>query len=435
MLGVSDFSFRPAADSPDVERACLRKAAMALLSMGCVYVSGVAGAQQRPVGHESPPMKILLFANTDWYLYNFRRTLAKAIQDAGHEVLLISPDGPYGEKLTALGLRWVPAPMDRRSLNPVAELRFLLWLRKLIVAEDIDLVHGFTIKAAVYGSLAARLAGRRRISAVAGLGFVFISDSLKAKLLRPLVRAMMRVAMGGKLSRVILQNPDDVESLCQSRIVQREQIRLIRGSGVDCARFTHCAKRTPGEPLRVLLAARLLWDKGINEYVEASRILKTEGRDIQFLLAGTPDPGNPAAVPEDTVRAWSEASLIEWLGQVDDMPTLLTTVHMMALPTYGEGLPRSLIEAGACGAALVTTDVPGCREVVTHEVDGLLVPVRDGPELARAVARLDDNQDELERYGQMARRKVHQQFDERIVIAETLAVYDELGAAPVSAQE
>lgn len=372
-------------------------------------------------------MKIVLFANTEWYLWNFRRSLAVALRDAGHDVLLISPDGPYGEKLRALGLRWQPLPMDRRSLNPLREARLLLHLLRLFRRERPALVHGFTIKCAVYGSLAARMVRvPARVNAVAGMGYVFISDSLKARLLRPLVRALLKLALGGRNARLILQNPDDVALFDRAGLVDVSQVRLIPGSGVDCRRFLPDPARVPGERLRVLLPARLLWDKGLAEYVQAARLLHAEGRPIDFLLAGDPDPGNPAAVPEADVREWVGQGLVQWLGHVDDMPALLRSVDIVALPSYREGLPKGLIEAAASGCALVTTDVPGCREVVTHDVDGLLVPVRDGDALAKAIARLQDEPALRARLADAGRRKALEQFDERIVIRKTLAVYDEL---------
>jgi glycosyltransferase involved in cell wall biosynthesis len=375
----------------------------------------------------------MLFANTDWYLYNFRRSLALALRDAGHEVLLVSPPGPYGARLQALGLRWVAAPMERRSLNPLRELALLRWLRQLMQAEQVDLVHGFTIKCAVYGSLAARWAARApgqpaRVNAVAGMGYVFTSNDLKARLLRPVVRALLKLALGGYGARLVLQNPDDVALFQDARLVDATQVRLIAGSGVNCERF---APRVPGAgrvdgPFRVVLPARLLWDKGLQEYAEAARRLKDEGRVICFLLAGDPDPGNPAAVPEATLREWVAQGLLEWLGHVDDMPALLASVDAVVLPSYREGLPRGLIEAAACALPLVTTDVPGCREVVRHEQDGLLVPVKDGAALARAIARLQDDPALRERLGQAARARALAEFDERSVITRTIDVYREL---------
>jgi glycosyltransferase involved in cell wall biosynthesis len=178
--------------------------------------------------------------------------------------------------------------------------------------------------------------------------------------------------------------------------------------------------------MRVLLPARLLWDKGLAEYVAAARTLRSEGRTVEFLLAGDPDPGNPAAVPVSAIHGWVDEGLLQWLGHVDDMPELFRTVDVVALPSYREGLPKGLIEAGACGCALVTTDVPGCREVVADGVDGLRVPVRNANALAEAIARLDDDRALRARLGAAAREKALAKFDERIVIEQTMAVYREL---------
>ncbi|WP_233347982.1 glycosyltransferase family 4 protein [Luteimonas sp. MC1572] len=376
--------------------------------------------------------KIVLFANTDWYLYNFRRSLALALQAHGYELLLISPPGPYGEKLRALGLRWEPVPMDRRSLNPLREAKLLAWLVSLFRRERPAVVHGFTIKCAVYGSLAARLAGvPARVNAVAGMGYVFTSNDTKARVLRPLVRALLRTALDGGNARLVLQNPDDVALFEAARLVDREHVRLIPGSGVDCSRFVaRQGQRDSTRPLRVLLAARLLWDKGLAEFVEAARRLQGEGRAIEFLLAGDPDPGNPAAVPEATVRAWADEGVVQWLGHVDDMAALFASVDVVVLPSYREGLPKGLIEAAACALPLVTTDVPGCREVVSDGVDGLLVPVRDAAALAAAIARLHDDPELAARFGKAARAKALAEFDEKIVIDRTLAVYRELLPTP-----
>ena len=375
-------------------------------------------------------MKIVLFANTEWYLYNFRRSLALALRDAGHDVLLLSPDGPYGEKLRDLGLRWQPLPMDRRSLNPLREGVLLLHLWRLLRREHPDVVHSFTIKSAVYGSLAARLAGvPARVNAVAGMGYVFISHARKARMLRPVVRMLLKVAMGGPNARLILQNPDDVAVFEQAKLVEPAHIRLVPGSGVDVTRFVPDPGRIAGPRVRVLLPARLLWDKGLAEYAEAARLLHAGNVPVDMLLAGDPDPGNPAAVTEAKVREWEREGLLQWLGHVDDMPALFRSVDIVALPTsYGEGLPKSLIEAGASGCVLVTTNVPGCREVVEHEVDGLLVPVHDAAALATAIARLQGDLPLRRQLAEAGRRKVLERFDEQIVIRNTLAVYAELVA-------
>jgi glycosyltransferase involved in cell wall biosynthesis len=379
-------------------------------------------------------MKAVLFANTDWYLYNFRRALAMALREAGYDVLLISPPGPYGDKLRALGLRWEPLPMERRSLNPLREMVLLWHLIRLLRRERPMLMHGFTIKCAVYGSLAARLAGvSARVNAVAGMGYVFTSSQTKARLLRPVVRGLLRLALGGRDARLILQNADDVELFRQAGLVDPAHIRLIRGSGVNCRQFAGVARTASGDGrLRVLLASRLLWDKGVAEFVAAIRQLRSQGCAIRALLAGTPDPGNPAAVPESTIRGWVDEDLVTWLGHVDDMVSLLGSVDVMVLPSYREGLPRTLVEAAACGLPLITTDVPGCREVVSDGVDGLLVPMGDSEALARAIRRLQDNPGFAHQLGDAARLKARAQFDERIVIERTMDVYAELCDRPTA---
>lgn len=372
----------------------------------------------------SSGQKVVLFANTDWYLYNFRRSLAVALRDAGYEVLLLSPDGPYGERLVRLGLRWMPVPMRRRSLNPLREAALVLSLVQLLRRERPDVVHGFTLKCAIYGSLAARLAGvPGRVNAVTGMGYVFTSNSLRARVLRPMVRSLMRIALDGKGARLILQNPDDVAFFETHRLVDPARVRLIPGSGVDCVRFQPPKLRPAGSPLRVLLPARLLWDKGLAEYVIAARALRAEGQNIEFLLAGNPDPGNPASVPEPTVRQWADEGVLEWLGHVDDMPALFQSVDVVVLPSYREGLPKGLIEAAASGCALVTTDVPGCREVVAHEVTGLLVPAHDPEPLANAIRRLALDVQLRNRLAAAARRQAIERFDERVILANTIEAY------------
>ena len=382
--------------------------------------------------------RIILFANTDWYLYNFRRSLALAVQAAGHDVLLVSPPGEYAARFRELGLRWTPLPaMDRRSLNPWREYRALAELIALFKRERPALVHNFTIKCAVYGSLAAMLTGvPARINAVAGLGYVFASDDRRARLLRPLVRLLMRLALRGRRSRLILQNPDDAGMFERHGLIENARVRVIAGSGVDCARFVP-RPASRNNPPCVLLAARLLWEKGLAEYVQASRSLHARGKRVRFLLAGASDPGNPAAVPEAIVRGWVDEGAVEWIGHVDDMPALFASTDAFVLPSYyREGLPRSLIEAAACATPLITTDMPGCRDVVTDGVDGLIVPPKNAEALCTAIERLLDAPELARQLGLAARAKALARFDERIVIRRTLETYnevlDESGTVPAT---
>jgi glycosyltransferase involved in cell wall biosynthesis len=376
-------------------------------------------------------MKIILFANTDWYLYNFRLPLAKFLKEKGIEIVLISPHGDYVSRLKEAGFRHISLPMERRSLNPWQEAKLLTHLTKLYTKEKPDLVHHFTIKSVIYGSLAAQLAGiQARVNAVTGLGHVFTSKSWQARLLRPLVKSLFRIALRGQQSRLIVQNPDDYQSFLETRLAPLNSLRLIRGSGVDTERFQP-SHPSPAEVenrqvLRVLLATRLLWEKGIGEYVEAARLLKPRYPFIEFLLAGSPDSGNPASVPPEQIMAWEREGMITALGQVENMENLLRQVDLAVLPSYREGTPRSLLEAAACGLPIVTTDVPGCREIVQPGVNGLLVPCRNAQKLAVAIQEMVENPEARTRMGKASRAKVLAEFDQRIVLEKTYEVYREV---------
>ena len=384
-------------------------------------------------------MKFVFFANTDWYLYNFRLSTALRLRNEGHEVVMVSPPGSFGERFAAHGFRWVPLSMDRASLNPLREAATVYRLVRVLQRERPDLLHNFTVKCAVYGAIAARIARvPATVNAVAGMGYVFTSHTLKARVLRPLVKLLLRGALDSKHSLLVLQNPDDAASFAMAGLIEPEKIRVIRSSGVNTSRFQP-AGRTPNrhERLRVLLAARLLREKGIQEFVDAAALLREQGRDIEFLLAGTPDPGNPHSVSQQQVQQWTDAGIVRWLGHVDDMPALLSKVHVMALPSYyREGVPKSLIEGAASGLAIITTDLPGCREVVTqHGVDGLQVEPRNAQALSVCIAQLDDDRELLSRLGHQARQKALREFDERMVIQRTIDVYAELLSPMIGTSE
>jgi len=384
-------------------------------------------------------MKFIFFANTTWYLYNFRLATIQRLLSDGHEVLVVSPPGKFGKRLVEHGCRWIPLAMERASLNPLRELATLGRLVGVLRRERPDIVHGFTLKCAIYGTIAARIARvPAMVSAVSGMGFVFTSNALKARILRPLVKALLRFALHGERSLLVLQNHDDALAFAQAGLVAPERIRIILGSGVNTFRF-HPSNRTTHryERLRVLLAARLLQEKGVREFIEAAAILRQQDRDIEFLLAGTPDPGNPHSISRAELRRWTEAGLVQCLGHVNDMPALLGSVHVLALPSYyREGVPKSLIEGAATGLALITTNQPGCREVVTQDgVDGLWVEPRNAQALAACIARLDDDRDWLAQLGDRAREQALKKFDERLVIQQTLEVYAELQGPDSSAAE
>ncbi len=375
------------------------------------------------------PKKVLMFANTEWYLFNFRLPLAKHLREQGVEVIMVSPFGPYGKKIETEGFRWIGVPMSRRSLNPITEIGLLWRLFKIYQVEKPDIAHHFTIKCVVYGGLVAS-AGRTHgvVSAVTGLGYVFIGNDFRAKILRPIVRQLLRFVIDGANRRLILQNRDDRQIFLKAGLIKSDYVRLIAGSGVDTQRFQPRSKYVQLERprARVVFAARLLWDKGVAEFVAAAQRLNAQGINAEFIIAGDPDPGNPASIPEETLRMWRELPFIGMLGHVTDMAVLLESADVMVLPSYREGLPRSLIEAAAAGLPIVTTDVPGCRETVENGVNGFLTPARDSLALAKALLKILENPELAEQMGVAGRAKALSEFDERLVFNKTVDVYREL---------
>ncbi len=373
--------------------------------------------------------KVILFANTAWYLYNFRLSLAKKLKENGYEVVLISPPDEYAKHFEELGFRWISLPMDRRSLNLIREF-FLIWhVKNIYQIEKPALVHHFTLKSILIGSIAAKLARiPKHINAIAGLGYIFSSQDLKARILKPVLKYFLRFLLKDKNSTFILQNSNDLIAFDNKASFISHRIKIIKGSGVNIDLFKPPLNtKIINTETKVLLAARLLWDKGIREFVNVAYDIKKMNLPIQFLVAGMPDFGNPNAVPMTMVEKWKNEGVIDILGQYDDMPTLLANVDIFVLPTnYGEGLPRSLLEAGACGLPLITTNIPGCSEVVEEGVNGILIAPKDVTALKEALIYLHENIDLRIQMGVASRKKICEEFDEDIIIKKTIQVYSEI---------
>jgi glycosyltransferase involved in cell wall biosynthesis len=368
-------------------------------------------------------VKIILFANTDWYLYNFRLALAEALRGQGDEVILLSPPGDYGPVMQNAGFRWIPFPLSRRGTNPLYDLDTIHKLHLLFKEERPDVVHNFTIKCVLYSSIAARLAGGIHVTnSITGLGYIFINDDLKARLLHSLVQGFYKIALQN--TRVIFQNSDDQALFLHQKMVSKSQTSLVNGSGVDTNKFV--VSPEPAGPLRVVLPARMLWDKGVGEFVAAARIVRSQNENARFILAGNCDPANPAAVPLEQLEAWQREGVVEWCGWQDDMLKVYAGSHVVCLPSYREGIPRSLIEASACGRPIVATDVPGCRQVVRQGENGLLVPVRNAPALADALCRLLEDAPLRKKMGERGREIVEAEYSMERIVSETLEIYKNL---------
>jgi glycosyltransferase involved in cell wall biosynthesis len=370
--------------------------------------------------------RALIVVSAEWYFWSHRLAIAKALKQAGYDVVVAAAEERgYGKHISAAGIRFIPLALCRRSTGLRQELNSIRALYRLYRDERPAIVHHVAIKPVLYGSIAARFARVPAVlNAVPGLGYMFLGHSAVSGMRRTLATLAYRMALRGRNTHVIFQNPEDLDWFVKKGVVAADRAVLIRGSGVDLDRF-HPTPEPAGTPI-IILPARLLWDKGVGELVEASRLLRRRGVACRVALVGTPDEENPRAVPQATLRAWNEEGVIEWWGQRDDMPEVLAAATIVVLPSYREGVPKALLEAAASGRAMVTTDVPGCREIVRHERTGLLVPPANAPALADAIERLIRDDELRTRLALAARALAESEFGEPGVVRATLDAYSRL---------
>lgn len=369
---------------------------------------------------------LLLVVTEDWYFLSHRRELARAALASGLRVTVATGPGQRGPEIAALGVEHRTLPLSRAGLHPLRELVAVNELRRLLVELRPNLVHLVAAKPIMYGNLAAKLAGVPAVlNAVAGLGYLYLGDGLQRRALRAAYEQTFRRCVRNEPgARVLVQNTDDAELLVRRRLVRADQLTCVVGSGVELERFPLTPEPASG-PRVVLCHTRMLWDKGIGELVEAAEHLRARAvGDVVVRLVGAPDPANPRAIPERELRRWVERGSVEWLGRRDDIPAQLARCHIACLPSYREGAPLSLLEAAAAGRPIVTSDVPGCREVVKHGDNGLLVPARDPLSLAAALERLLLEQDERARMGRRGRERAEREFAAGVVNARVLALYE-----------
>ena len=351
--------------------------------------------------------------------------LALALKAKGIRVGAALGRGEVRTEIEAAGIEYYPVRFRRGNLNPFLELATLWSVYQAYRDFAPHMVQQITFKPIVLGTMAARAAGVHQIvNKVTGLGFVFTGRGFKQRLLRPIAEAGYRSALRGKNTRVILLNPDDREYFLARVLVKPERAQFVLGEGVDPDRFAPTPE--PAGVPSVLFPSRMLTDKGLPELIEAARMLKGEGVKFRLVLAGLPDPENPASCDEAQLQAWQEEGLAEWVGFQKDMPALLAAAHIVCLPSHREGLPVSLLEAASCGRPIVTTDAPGCREVVKDGHNGLVVPLRDPSALATALGRLIGDPTLRSEFGRNGRAMVLEQFSMEQMVSRTLALYEEV---------
>ena len=368
-----------------------------------------------------PRRKILISINTSWNVFNFRAGLVRALVAAGYDVVVAAPEDDHSASLAELGCRYIPLPMENKGTSPRGDLLLYRRYLRLMRAERPDCFLGWTIKPNVYGTLAARRLGIPAINNISGLGTAFIRGGWLSRVARELYRLALR-----RSATVFFQNRDDRDLFIREKLVAGEKAKLLPGSGIDLKRFVQ--KPMVSEPIRALtflLIGRLLWDKGLAEFVAAARCVKARHPGTRFQLLGFLDAENRTAVPRADVDLWVSQGIVDYLGTTNDVRPFIEAADCVVLPSYREGTPRTLLEAAAIGRPLIATDVPGCREVVDNGSNGFLCEARNAGDLARCMLQMIATfPHERAEMGRLSRAKVEREFDEEIVVVRYLAAID-----------
>jgi len=367
--------------------------------------------------------RLLYLITEDWYFWSHRVDLARAAREAGYDVIVATRVTDHGARIRGEGFQLEPLELVRRSRNPLREAVAVAELVRLYRRVRPDIVHHVAMKPILYGSLVAWFTRVPAvINAFAGLGYTFMDD--RNRLLRWCVKTALRTVLTLGHSVVLVQNHDDQDRLVGEGVVPVSRTRIIAGSGIDIAVYS-LQLQPSGVPI-VVLPARMLWDKGVGEFVEAARRLKRKGAHARFVLVGRRDEHNPAAIPEIRLKEWVKEGVVEWWGHREDMPAVYAAAMLVVLPSYREGLPKVLLEAAACGKAMVATDVPGCREIVRDRFNGLLVSPRDSMALANAMEGLLSDQKSREIMGQRSRTLALNEWSGSRISEQVLNLYHDV---------
>lgn len=377
-----------------------------------------------------PRPKLLFVATEDWFFASHFLPMARAARELDFEVVVVARERQHRHVIEAIGARLIGLEAERRSLDPRALFRQVRALRRIIAAEQPDILHCIALKPIALAGLAGRLAGtERRIYALTGLGFLGAKQGALANAARLVARLWLRQVIDGPQVRFLFENPDD-PAMLQLDPAEASKVVLVGGAGVDPL-ILMPTPMPPSSPLKVALVARLLWSKGVDLAVEAVRIARSHGVRVELTIHGAPDFSNPKAIPEATLTEWAARPGIDWAGPTRDIEGVWRRHHLCCLPSRGgEGLPRTILEAAACGRAILTTDVPGCRSFVRDGVDGVVVPPNDAAALAKALVALAGAPNLVERMGSNARARLIDGHTERDVMDVVKSLYRELLGKP-----
>jgi glycosyltransferase involved in cell wall biosynthesis len=366
---------------------------------------------------------LLYLVTEDWYFLSHRLPMALAAHRAGYDVHVATHLNGRGAEIERHGFTLHPLAWRRGSLNPFDLVSIIRQVRALYRRVKPDLVHHVALQPSIIGSLAAVGEPFVRLNALAGLGFGFTSRSLKATLMRPVLTMLLRALLGDRRAAVLVQNPDDGAAV-EALGIPKDRIFLVSGSGVDAEKLQPLPE--PDGPVTAAFVGRLLDDKGIRTLIAAHDLLAAQGSPVRLLVAGDPDPANPASIPQAEIEQWKSKSGVEILGHVAGIDAVWQRAHIAVLPSRREGLPKSLLEAAACGRAIVATDVPGCREIARDGVNAILVPPDDAIALAGAIRRLAEDPALRREFGAAGRRMIEAEFSSETIGAQTVALYDRL---------
>ncbi|RNL76659.1 glycosyltransferase family 1 protein [Citrobacter sp. MH181794] len=376
---------------------------------------------------------LLYFVNVDWFFISHRLPIAQKALDDGYKVAIACHFTGHRDELESMGFMTFEIPFSRSGVGIFSELKTIFKIRKVIKFIKPTLIHSITIKPVIYSGLVRRTisATHPMVSAISGLGYVFTTKTMRATLIRLTATVLYKLALSGNKKIVIFQNPSDENIL--SKIVGLNECEkvLIKGSGVDLKVYDFKPEPDNGQ-IKIAMACRLLKDKGVYQYIEAARLVKKSHSNVEFLLIGSPDPENPNSVMAEEIDAWVKEGVITYLGHRKDIANIFSDSNIVSLPSfYGEGVPKVLIEAAACGRPIVTTNNPGCRDAIVDGKTGICVPVKDSLALARAFTILIEQPALRQSMGKAARIFAEAEFDIESVVNKHLAIYNTLHCSDI----
>jgi len=368
------------------------------------------------------PLTIAVVLNTAWNIYNFRLGLIKHLKQAGHRVIAIAPPDAYVDEIEATGCRFYSLPnLQRKGTNPIYDLRLTYNLYKIYKSEQVDIVLQYTVKPVVFGTISAKMAGIKAINTLTGLGYAFISDGFVSKIVRNLYRVSLRFS-----HKVLFQNQDDRQLFLDHKLVPKKLSGIVHGSGINTAYFKPATKDLKNGSTRFLFIGRLLYDKGVKEFIEAAKMILKRYPNTQFHVIGELDTGNPSTIDPNELKEWRSEGIIRYHGRMDDVRPHVERCDALVLPSYREGLPRVMLEGMSMAKPLIATDVPGCRDTVEHNKNGFLVKVRDSITLFEAMEKMIlMGKEERTKMGNYGRRMALERFDERQIVNQYLKMVEE----------